>query len=110
MTTPHRVVFDCVVFAQALISNTGPAAECLKRAREKRIEFFVNSQILQEIRELPLKISAKHKITFEKAEQLADEMKLSPEWLMMRRSYIRTPSILTIRSISTWRWRRTQSS
>src|SRR4051812_27938521 len=76
MSTPHRVVFDCVVFAQALLSTTGPAAECIKRAREKRFELFVSSQILQEIRELPLKMSVKHQITSEKANQLADEIKL----------------------------------
>jgi putative PIN family toxin of toxin-antitoxin system len=70
----HRVVFDCVVFAQALISTNGPAAECIERVRRKRVILFASASILNEIRELPYKISPRHGVTIEQAEQLATEI------------------------------------
>jgi len=70
----HRAVFDCVVFAQALISTNGPAAECIERVRRKRVVLFASASILREIRELPYKISPRHGVTVEQAEQLANEV------------------------------------
>ena len=70
----HRAVFDCVVFAQALISTNGPAAECIERVRRKQVALFASTSILTEIRELPYKISPHHGVTVDQAEQLAREV------------------------------------
>src|SRR3954469_9927433 len=71
----HRAVFDCVVFAQALISTSGPAAECIQQVWQNRVQLFASSAILQEIRELPLKIPARHGVTIKLAERLADKVR-----------------------------------
>src|SRR2546421_13060411 len=60
---PERVVFDCVIFAQALISDTGPSAACLELARAKQISLFWSGYVLQEVRELPDKLKPKYGIT-----------------------------------------------
>lgn len=62
---PHRAVFDYVVFAQALISPNGPAASCIEHVRRNRVVLFASSYIIQEIRELPLKIPRRYGITIE---------------------------------------------
>ncbi|HEX4796344.1 MAG TPA: putative toxin-antitoxin system toxin component, PIN family [Humisphaera sp.] len=51
-----NVVFDCNVFAQALISPRGPAAACVAHAQLGRLVLFVSDYVLQEIRELPQKL------------------------------------------------------
>ena len=50
-----KVVFDCVVFAQAIINDSGPAAACLELARAKTIRLVWSDYVLTEIRELPSK-------------------------------------------------------
>jgi hypothetical protein len=55
---PHHAVYDCVIFAQALINPHGPAAECVDQAR--RVRLYVSPYVLHEIREFPSKIPPKH--------------------------------------------------
>jgi predicted nucleic acid-binding protein len=50
---PQKVVFDCPVFAQALINAKGPGAACVTHARDGHLTLFVSDYVLQEIRELP---------------------------------------------------------
>src|ERR1041385_7648011 len=65
----HQVVFDCVVYGQALINARGPAAECIEQARQGRVRLYISDFILTEIRELPAKIRSKH-VSFAQAERL----------------------------------------
>ena len=74
MTRPtHHVVYDCVVYAQALISPSGPAGECVKRARAGEVRLFVSDYVVREIRELHAKIPAKYGVTRQQVNDLADE-------------------------------------
>lgn len=45
-----RAVIDCNVYVQAIGSERGPAAECLRLLYTNRIEVFVSRDILKEIR------------------------------------------------------------
>ena len=67
----HRVVFDCNVFAQALLNPQGPAARCLELVRNGQIELFVSNFVLEEISELHLKLPDRAGITAEDTEDLA---------------------------------------
>jgi len=67
----RRVVFDCNVFAQALITPAGHAADCINLVRAKRVTLFWSSYVLAEIRRIPDKATPrKLGITIEKAEAL----------------------------------------
>jgi uncharacterized protein len=46
----RRVVFDCMVFVQALARPKGPAGACLERARSGACELLVSDAILAEAR------------------------------------------------------------
>lgn len=71
---PDKVVFDCTVFAQALVSSSGPAAACLTHAQRGRLKLFVSDYVLQEIRELPSKIRPRFAVTPEKVERLIQDL------------------------------------
>ena len=62
--SPH-VVFDCMIYAQALISDRGPAAMCIDRVRRGDLHLVWSDYVLQEIRELPSKLPARLKVTAE---------------------------------------------
>jgi uncharacterized protein len=70
----EKVVFDCVVFAQALINPKGPAAACLAFAQQGRVVVFVSDYVLQEIRELPQKINPRFGVTSERVDGLIQEL------------------------------------
>ena len=67
---PQRVVFDCPIYAQALINPRGPAAACLLLAQSGRILLFISDYVVQEIRELPAKLKPKLGVTPERVEGL----------------------------------------
>lgn len=46
------VVFDCVVFVQSLIKDSGPAARCLERFEQGRFSLAVSPQTLTELRDV----------------------------------------------------------
>ncbi len=56
MREPVRVVFDCVIFTQALINPKGPAGQCLKAAESGDCILHLSPFVLQETRELPGKL------------------------------------------------------
>ena len=60
---PDKVVFDCNVFAQSIISKRGPAHACLDLARSGEIWLVWSEYIIQEITELPWKLPARLNIT-----------------------------------------------
>ena len=49
--SPHyfRVVFDCNIFLQAAVRDTGPSFACLAAAEVGSIELFISPQIVAEI-------------------------------------------------------------
>lgn len=65
----ERVVFDCVVYAQAIINPDGPAGACLEFARNGALSLCISDYLLGEIRELPGKLKPRLQITPEKVEQ-----------------------------------------
>src|SRR5437868_1032662 len=50
---PQRVVFDCNIFVQAMLSVRGPAHACWQRALNDDIALIISAPILAEIRKLP---------------------------------------------------------
>jgi predicted nucleic acid-binding protein len=68
--TPIPVVFDCTVFAQALINPKGPAGACLSAAQQNRLRLFISNYVIQEIRELPTKLPPRLGVTDERIEAL----------------------------------------
>jgi len=43
------VVYDCVVFFQGLIKETGPSVDCLDLFEHGRVELFISDELLYEI-------------------------------------------------------------
>lgn len=72
---PRRVVFDCVIFTQALINPKGPAGGCLKAAESGECLLHVSPFVLQEISELPGKLPARHGLTAERVETLIAQVR-----------------------------------
>jgi predicted nucleic acid-binding protein len=54
-----RVVYDCNIFVQSLISINGPAGRCVRKAQSGEVSLFVTAFILHEIRESHRKIPAR---------------------------------------------------
>lgn len=67
---PPRVVFDCVIFAQALINPKGPAGECVSAAERGECLQHLSAFLIQEIRELPTKLTPRLGVTPERVESL----------------------------------------
>ncbi len=53
--SPPRVVFDAVVFVQALINGRGPSASCIERISTGEAILFLSNAILAEIQNVPLR-------------------------------------------------------
>ncbi len=49
MNDSERVVFDCNVYFQALISPGGPAGEAFKAAKDRRLTLYVSATVLSEL-------------------------------------------------------------
>lgn len=70
------VVFDCTVFAQALINPRGPAGRCFTAAQQGKLILFVSEYVLNEVRELPSKLPVRMGVSAERVEALiADALK-----------------------------------
>lgn len=70
MTPAIPAVFDCIVFAQALINPKGPAGACLTAAQRGHAHVFVSNHTLRELRELPTKLPARLGVTIEQVDLL----------------------------------------
>jgi putative PIN family toxin of toxin-antitoxin system len=67
---PTRVVFDCVIYAQALINPKGPAGTCVTAAERGDCLLHVSPFVLQEIRELTDKLPTRYGITPQRVDAL----------------------------------------
>jgi putative PIN family toxin of toxin-antitoxin system len=65
----ERVVFDCVVYAQAIINPFGPAGRCLEMTREGTLSLCISEYLIAEIRALPPKLASRVRITPEKMDE-----------------------------------------
>jgi len=75
MTAPVRVVFDCNVFAQALINIDGPAGRCITRALRREVLIFLSGPLIAEIRDIPNKRTpARLGVTVERAELMIENL------------------------------------
>ena len=69
-----RVVFDCNVYAQALINEVSPAGRCYALARSGDMILFVSAYVLEEIVELHLKLPARYGVTLDDCHALLNEI------------------------------------
>ena len=56
-------VFDCNVYAQALISGSGPAGRVVAVVLDRRMKLVMSAVVVREIRELPSKLSRRLGVT-----------------------------------------------
>lgn len=52
MSHTDRVVYDCNIFVQALISPNGPAAVCVELAIKRKVSLFLSNSVIEEIRDV----------------------------------------------------------
>lgn len=72
----HRVVFDCNVFAQALINPIGASGKCHDAVRVGRLQLFWSDYVLSEIRNLATKRTPKRfGVTLEIIDELITTLK-----------------------------------
>ena len=55
----ERVVFDCNIFAQTLITPSGNAGQCVERVLDGRVSLYWSDYVLEEIRRIPAKPTPK---------------------------------------------------
>lgn len=72
----HRVVFDCNVYFQAIISSCGPAAELVASVRSGRLKLFSSSIVFGELRAVCLRpaLVTKFRLTPEAVDEFIDEV------------------------------------
>lgn len=79
-SAPIRVVFDCNVFAQALISPGGPAGACVEAARSGQLQLLLSECVLRELVELPSKLPERMKVTAERIDTLIVQLQICGEY------------------------------
>jgi uncharacterized protein len=76
-----NVVFDCVIYAQALINPNGVAGRCIDVAQDGHACLFLSEYVLNEIRELPSKLPAEYGVTPAQIERLVDGLLAFAVWV-----------------------------
>jgi len=71
---PLPVVFDCTIYAQALINPRGASGACLAAAAAGRLRLFISYYTLEEIRELPFKLKPRLRISPSRVEAFILEL------------------------------------
>lgn len=72
------VVYDCMVFLQGLISESGVAVNCFELFENGIVELFVSEEVLEEIKDVITrpKLQAKYpRLTNERAEKLIEVLR-----------------------------------
>ncbi len=76
--TLFSVVYDCMVFLQGLISESGVAVNCFELFENGLVELFVSEEVLAEIQDVITrpKLQAKYsRLTNERAEKLIEVLR-----------------------------------
>ncbi len=110
MTAPLPAVFDCTIFAQALINPAGPAGACLTAAQRGQVQVFVTDYVLGEIRELPAKLPAKLGVTAERVDRLILDLAKYTQPVETSPPISPTTATRTTPPTSTWRPRQMPDS
>ena len=88
-SAPTSIVFDCMIYAQAMMSPSGPAAACVGYVRSGELRLVWSDYVLQEIRELPSKLPARFKLTPERVEAfIADLAPFAKHIAMIAELYV----------------------
>jgi putative PIN family toxin of toxin-antitoxin system len=76
MIHSERVVFDCNVLVQALISPLGPASACLSVAKQGEVDLFVSQYLIDEVRRVSGRdrLSLRFKLTPERVEKFVEKV------------------------------------
>ena len=76
MKKVERVVFDCNVYLQALLSPSGPAGKCVEAAAQGKVIASITDQITNEIRGVALrkKIVQKFQLTKSHVEEFLEHI------------------------------------
>lgn len=72
------VVFDCMIYLQGLIKETGPAAECLEMFERGAMSLVVSNEILEEIADVLThpKLQANYsRLTSDRADRLLEVLR-----------------------------------
>jgi putative PIN family toxin of toxin-antitoxin system len=78
----QKVVFDCNIFAQALMNPVGPAGACVQAALNGQITLFIAEFVLVELRDIPNKSTpVRAGVTSEKTENLVQLLLLRTEFI-----------------------------
>jgi len=78
----QKVVFDCNIFAQALMNPIGPAGACVQAAFDDQVTLFIADFVISEIREIPNKPTpAKAGVTLKKVEDLVQMLLAKAEFV-----------------------------
>ena len=78
------VVFDCVVFLQGLLKESGPAVTCLEHFEQGRLSLVISSEILVELHDVLSRSRLRQAfplLTDEKVEQLVELLLLKARLL-----------------------------
>jgi putative PIN family toxin of toxin-antitoxin system len=72
----ERVVFDCNVYFQALISPGGPAGRLFALAAVQRVKLFISAYVFAELRELTEepKVGTKYQLTVEILDEFFEKL------------------------------------
>ena len=83
MIGPERVVFDCNVYFQALISRSGPAAQCFAAAQEGKLLLFASPRVVGELRDVCLRprIASHFRLTDARVDAFVAEIERVAEFL-----------------------------
>lgn len=83
------VVFDCVVFLQGLIKDSGPAVSCLERFEQGGLSLAISPEILAELQDVLSRSRLRQDfplLTDEKVERLIESLLLKADCFAMFRS------------------------
>ena len=79
MTGVTRVVFDCNIFLQALMSPEGPAGRCMQLAMDGAVLLFISPTVLEELRGVTSrpKVTVKLKLAAERVREFLETIAIA---------------------------------